>query len=140
MDEKLLKRVQAAGALLVAVAYFLPWASIMSPFGTIQLRGLYVDYAWVLLILAILSLLILFATPNKEALGLSDSWIKYIQAFYYILPFAVLAFLTLYGSSFPFHSRCVATGKFANLFGNEFDAVMKAGLDYGYWIGVVGAV
>ena len=31
MDEKLLRRVQATGAILIGMAYFLPWASIMSP-------------------------------------------------------------------------------------------------------------
>ena len=50
MDEKLLRRVQAIGGILIGIAYFLPWASIISPFGSVELRGLYVDYAWILLV------------------------------------------------------------------------------------------
>ena len=73
MDEKLLRRVQAVGAVLIGIAYFLPWASIISPLGSIELRGLYVDYAWILLILAILHLLLQFARFNKDALGTAAS-------------------------------------------------------------------
>ncbi len=72
MDERLLKRLQIGGALLIAVAYFLPWASITSALGTIELRGLYVDYAWILLIATLFYLLLRFAKPNKDALGLPD--------------------------------------------------------------------
>ena len=66
MDEKLLRRLQAIGALLIAFAYFLPWASIMSPIGSVEVRGLYVDYAWILLVLAILHLLLQFRLKRTE--------------------------------------------------------------------------
>ena len=69
MDEKLLRRVQATGAILIGIAYFLPWASIMSPLGSVELRGLYVDYAWILLVLAILHLLLQFARVEQRCAG-----------------------------------------------------------------------
>lgn len=75
MDQKLLRRVQAGAALMVALAYFLPWAGVLSPFGSIQLRGLYVDYAWLLLLLALIHLITQFAKPNREALAIPDSWV-----------------------------------------------------------------
>jgi hypothetical protein len=79
MDEKLLRRVQALGAVLIGIAYFLPWANIISPLGSIEVRGLYVDYAWILLILAILHLLLQFARFNTAALGLPDSSLRYTE-------------------------------------------------------------
>jgi hypothetical protein len=139
MDEKLLRRVQAIGALLIGIAYFLPWASIMSPLGSIELRGLYVDYAWVVPVLAILHLLLQFARSNRDALGLPDSSLRYTEVPWRLLPFVFVAFFAWYGASFGFNARGASPGARATLFGTSVDSIVKAGLDYGYWLGALGA-
>jgi hypothetical protein len=139
MDEKLVLRVQAGGALLICVAYFLPWASIMSPFGSIELRGLYVDYAWVLLILGIAHLLLQFALLKKDALGLPNSWCRYVDMIWRIVPLVILAFFAWYGANFGFNAHRASSGMRASLFGTSVESVVRAGLDYGYWIGGLGA-
>jgi hypothetical protein len=138
MDEKLLRRVQAIGAILISIAYFLPWASIMSPLGSVELRGLYVDYAWILLVLAISHLLLQFAKLNKDALGLPDSSLRYTEVAWRIMPFVFVAFFAWYGASFGFNAHNAASGKHATFFGTSVDSMVKAGLDYGYWIGTCG--
>lgn len=140
MDERLLRRVQAFGALLIGIAYFLPWASIMSPLGSVELRGLYVDYAWILLVLAMLHLLLQFARLNREALGLPDSSLRYTEAPWRLMPFVFVAFFAWYGASFGFNAHNAPTGERVTLFGTSVDSIVKAGLDYGYWIGACGAV
>jgi hypothetical protein len=140
MDEKLLRRVQAIGAILIGVAYFLPWASIMSPLGSVELRGLYVDYAWILLILAILHLLLQFARLNRDALGLPDSSLRYMEVIWRAIPFVFVAFFAWYGASFGFNAHNASFGRHATFFGTSVDSIVKAGLDYGYWIGACGAV
>ena len=140
MDDRLLRRVQAVGALLIGVAYFLPWASIMSPLGSVELRGLYVDYAWILLILAILHLLLQFARLNRDALGLPDSSLRYMEPVWRLMPFVFVAFFAWYGASFGFNAHNASSGMHATLFGTSVDSIVKAGLDYGYWIGACGAV
>jgi len=114
MDDRLLRRGQAVGALLIGVAYFLPWASIMSPLGSVELRGLYVDYAWILLILAILHLLLQFARLNRDALGLPDSSLKYMEPVWRLMPFVFVAFFAWYAVSDLAHRtksflHCVST-------------------------------
>jgi hypothetical protein len=140
MNEQLLRRIQACAATLIAIAYFLPWASIMSPFGTLQIRGLYVDYAWTLLILALLQLTLQFATHNKDALALPSEWLKYLEVGGRVLPVAFVILLTWYGSSFAFNERNAASGRSAELFGTSIGTLVNAGLDYGYWMGVCGTV
>src|SRR5437868_14217669 len=100
MDEKLLSRGQAAGALLVLISYFLPWASIMTPLGSVELRGLYVDYAWIILVIAAVHLLIQFARANYVALGLSDASLKQIDLAWQIIPLAFVGFFAWYAASF----------------------------------------
>jgi hypothetical protein len=140
MDETLLRRVQAVCATLIGVAYFLPWASIMSPLGSVELRGLYVDYAWILLVLAILHLLLQFARLNREALGLPDSSLIYMEVAWRVIPFAFVALFAWYGASFAFNVHNASSGQHATFFGTSVDSIVKAGLDYGYWIGACGAV
>ena len=140
MDEKLLRRLQAIGALLIAFAYFLPWASIMSPIGSVELRGLYVDYAWMLLVLAIANLLLQFARANRDALGLPDSSLRYMEMPWRIMPFVFVAFFAWYGASFGFNAHNASSGAHATLLGISVDSIVKAGLDYGYWIGATGAL
>src|SRR5712664_9874 len=140
MDEKLLRRMQAIGAVLIGIAYFLPWASIISPLGSIQLRGLYVDYAWILLILAILHLVLQFARSNKDGLGLPDSALRYMEVIGRVVPFVFVAFFAWYGANFGFNFHNALSGRQATLFGTSVDSIVKAGVDYGYWIGVCGAV
>src|ERR1035438_7258137 len=103
MDEQLLRRMQAVGAVLIGIAYFSPWASIISPLGSIELRGLYVDYAWILLILAILHLVLQFARFNAAALGLPDSSLRYMEMVWQIIPFVLVVFFAWYGASFAFN-------------------------------------
>ena len=140
MDERLLRRVQAISALLIGVAHFLPWASIMSPLGSVELRGLYVDYAWILLVLALSHLLLQFARLNRDALGLPDSSLKYMEAPWRLMPFVFVAFFAWYGASFGFNAHNASSGAHATLFGISVDPIVKAGLDYGYWVGACGAV
>lgn len=140
MDEKLLRRMQLIGSVAIGTAYFLPWASIISPFGAIQLRGIYVDYAWILLILAILNLAMQFASSNKDALGLPDSALRYMEVFGRVVPLVFVAFFAWYGANFGFSVHNASSGRPATLFGTSVDSIVRAGLDYGYWIGVCGAV
>jgi len=141
MDAKLIQRIQALGAILVGLAYFLPWASIMSPVGSIELRGLYVDYAWILLVLAILQLLLQFAKSNKIELGLSDQTMGQLEKTGRVVPFIFVAFFAWYGSSFGFNARNASAGvRLATLFGTSVQSVVKAGLDYGFWIGACGTL
>jgi len=140
MDEKLLRRVQAVGPIMIVIAYFLPWASIMSPLGSIELRGVFVDYAWILLILAILHLALQFARSNKDALGLPDSALGYVEVIGRVVPLVFVAFFAWYGANFGFNVHNGLSGKQATLFGTSVDSIVKAGLDYGYWVGVCGAV
>src|SRR5712664_298802 len=140
MDEKLARRVQAVGAILIGIAYFLPWASIMSPVGSIELRGLYVDYAWILMILAILHLFLQFARWNKDALGLPDSSLRYMEVASRTVPFVFIASFTWYGAQFGFNAHNASSGRQATFFGTAVDSIAKASLDYGYWIGACGAV
>jgi hypothetical protein len=140
MDETLLRRMQAICAILIGIAYFLPWASIMSPLGSIELRGLYVDYAWILLVLAILHLLLQFARSKREALGLPDSSLKYMEVAWRVIPFVFVAFFAWYGASFGFNAHNASSGRHATCLGTSVDSIVKAGLDYGYWIGACGAV
>lgn len=140
MDEKLLRRVEAVGALFVAIAYFLPWASIMSPFGSIELRGLYVDYAWMLLILAILHLLLQFGRLKKDSLGLPATSLRYMEVIWRIVPFVFVAFFSWYGANFAFSAHNASSEGHATFFGTSVDSIVRAGLDYGYWIGACGAV
>ena len=139
MDEKLLRRGQAIGAILIGIAYFLPWASIMSPLGSVEFRGLYVDYAWILLVLAILHLLLQFARSNQDTLGLPDSSLRYIEVAWRIMPFVFVAFFAWYGASFGFNAHNASSRTHATFFGTSVDSIVKAGLDYGYWIGACGA-
>jgi hypothetical protein len=140
MDTKLFRRSQAIGAILVAAAYFLPWASIMSPVGSVQLRGLYVDYAWVLLISALLHLLLQFGRSNKETLSLTESSLKYVELAWRLVPFSLIAFLIWYGAKFLIATHSTSSGGPAIALGISVDLMMKAGLDYGYWIGAAGAI
>src|ERR1700677_1542705 len=140
MDEKLLRRIEAIGVLLIAVAYFLPWASIMSPLGSIELRGLYVDYAWIILLLAILHLVLEFALANKASLGLSAYSMNYVELIWRILPFVFVAFFTWYGTNFVFSVHSASSEGHVSIFGTSVDSIMRASLDYGYWIGVCGTV
>jgi hypothetical protein len=140
VDEKLLRRVQASGALMVAIAYFLPWASIMSPLGSVELRGLYIDYTWILLVLAILHLLLQFARLNRDALGLPDSSLRSIEVAWRLMPLVFIAFFAWYGASFGFNAHNASPGQPAIVFGTSVDSIVKAGLDYGYCIGLCGAV
>jgi hypothetical protein len=138
-DEKLLRRLEAAGAALVVVAYFLPWASIVSPFGSIQVRGLYVDYAWIVLVMAVGFLLVHLAQPRREALGLPESSQPYLNWYQKLVPFVLIAAAAWYGASYGFNVRAATGGGSAALFGMEVSAVVRAGLDYGFWILASGA-
>jgi hypothetical protein len=137
MDEKLNRRLQLAGSAAVAVSYFLPWASIMSPMGSIQLKGLYIDYSWALLVVALAHIAIQFAAANREAFGIPESALKYTTAAHRILPFTLAGFVAWQGAWFAFNVRR-STG--ATLFGTEIGSMVKAGLDYGYWLGACGAL
>lgn len=138
MDEKLLNRLQAAGGILVCAAYFLPWASIMSPLGSIEVRGLYIDYAWVILILAVLHLLVQFARLNKTALGLPNEFSRGVDIVWLIVPFVFVAFFSWYGAGFVF--RDTASGARASFLGVTVESTVRAGLDYGFWIGALGTL
>jgi hypothetical protein len=137
MDEKLIGRMQLGSAIAVAVAYFLPWSSIISPFGSIQLKGLYIDYAWLILLLAIAHICVQFAQSNIEPLGIPETARPYFVLVSRVAPLAILAFVVWQGAWFQFNLRKGAGGI---LFGNEMDSPVKAGLDYGFWLAAIGAV
>jgi hypothetical protein len=138
MNDKLLRRMQALGGILIGLAYFLPWASIISPFGSIGFRGLYVDYAWIVLILVILHLVLQFTRAYRDALGLPDSSVGHMEIAWRAIPFVLVGFFAWYGASFGLNAHSLSLGKQANIFGTSVDSVVKAGLDYGYWLGVCG--
>ncbi len=137
MDEKLNRRLQIAGATAIAVSYFLPWASIMSPFGSIQIKGLYIDYAWVLLVCALLHLGVQFASTSREALGLPENAQRYLTFLHRIVPLLITGFIAWQGAWFAFNARSSST---RTIFGNEMTSAVRAGLDYGYWIAVCGVL
>ncbi len=137
MDEKLNRHLQLASAAAVAVSYFLPWASILSPMGSIQLKGLYIDYSWVLLLAVLAHVATQFALANREAFGIPETGFKYVTAGHRVLPFAIAAFVVWQGIWFAFNVR-KPTG--ATVFGTEIGSMVRTGLDYGYWLAVCGAV
>jgi hypothetical protein len=137
MDEKLNRRLQYGAAGAVALSYFLPWASIMSPLGSIQFKGLYIDYAWVLLILAITHLALQFATRNRDALGLPENVEPYVITLHRIVPLLIFAFIVWQGARFSFSIRKPMG---ATLFGTEIGASVRAGLDYGFWLAAASSV
>jgi hypothetical protein len=57
-----------------------------------------------------------------------------------LMPFVFVAFFAWYGASFGFNAHNASSGMHATLFGTSVDSIVKAGLDYGYWIGACGAV
>lgn len=137
MDELLNRRLQYGAAGAVALSYFLPWASIMSPLGSIEFKGLYIDYAWALLFLAIAHLALQFASRNGDALGLPENAEPYVRATHRIVPLLIFAFIVWQGAWFSFSVRKPMG---ATLFGSEIGASAKAGLDYGFWLAAVGSV
>jgi hypothetical protein len=139
MDEKLLTRIQAVAVVLVCLAYFLPWASVMTPLGSIEMRGLYVDYAWVLLLLAVVHLLVQFARLNMSALGISTNAVATLDRLWKGLPFAFLAFFAWYASTFFLRDSNLSAPAFSP-FGISVASLARAGLDYGFWLGALGAV
>lgn len=136
MDEKLNRRIQLGSAATVAMSYFLPWASIISPVGSIQIKGLYIDYCWALLLGALAHIAPQFAATNREALGVPESTVKYITFAHRIVPLLLVAFIAWQGAWFALNVRKPVG---ASLFGTEVPAVVRAGLDYGYWLAVCGA-
>jgi hypothetical protein len=136
MDEKLLQRLQAGGTVLVLVSYFMPWASVATPLGSLEVRGLYVDFAWAIPILAIIHLIVQFARFNMTSLGLPDNSAFVLDSAWKGIPFVCLAFFTWYGAAFVF--RGIGAGP--AVFGTSLESVISAGLDYGFWIGTIGAV
>lgn len=137
MDVRLLKRTQIIGAIVVCLAYFLPWASIMSAAGSIELRGLYLDYSWLVLVLAASHLAVQLAETNREALALPERWIPYFGVFQRAIPFVILAIFSWYGAYFQLR---VHSSRIASPFGVELEPNMRAGLDYGFWLGALGAM
>lgn len=138
MDEKLLGRTQAAGAALVCVSYFLPWASIVTPLGSIAVRGLYIDFAWVVLVLAMAHLSVQFAKLNSVALGLPPESTRTLNLVWKYAPLVFVAFFSWYAFGFLF--RGGTAGAEGSIFGDASGPFAKAGLDYGFWIGVFGTV
>ena len=56
-----------------------------------------------------------------------------------LLPFAILAFLALYGFDFAI-SLHSSSSEPVTLFGTQISSIVHAGLDYGYWVAILGAV
>src|ERR1700739_1865905 len=134
------KRLRLAGTILVGLSYFLPWATIMSPFGSIELRGIYVDYAWVLPVLAILRLVLQFVKTKKDEFEFAAPYLQYINVVDRITPLVFVGFFTWYGANFLLNVHNASVGKSASFFGTTLDSMVKAGLDYGFWAGACGAV
>lgn len=139
MDEKLLRRLQFAAAGAAILAYFLPWTSVLSPLGSLDIRGLYIDYAWVVLLLAVIHIALQFALNEWPRFGLAEEARKYPTIAWKIIPFALLAFFLWYGLGFVFAGTGIAHVLGGSL-GLEGASGVRAGLDYGYWIGAAGVV
>lgn len=139
MDEKLMHRLQFAAVGAAILAYFLPWASVLSPLGSMDIRGLYIDYAWVVLLLAIIQLALQFALNEWPRLGLTEKTRRYPTVAWKTIPFALLAFFLWYGFGFAFAGTGIAHVLGGSL-SLEGPSGLRAGLDYGYWIGTAGVV
>lgn len=137
MDEILNRRLQLAGAATVALSYFLPWVSIMSPLGSTQLKGLYIDYSWALILLAIIHISTQFSSLIRRAFGIPETAIPYMKLAHRVIPVVLVTFVFWQGAWFLFNAHTLAGVK---LFGIDLDSVVKVGLDFGYWLAASGAV
>jgi hypothetical protein len=57
-----------------------------------------------------------------------------------ILPFVFVAFFVWYGASFGFNALSASSEGRFNVFGTSVDSIVKASLDYGYWLGALGTI
>lgn len=137
MDETLNRRLQIGAASVVVISYFMPWMSIMSPLGTVQLKGLYIDYSWGLLLLSLIHIAAQLALPNREALGIPEAGQKYLTLIHSYIPVVIFAFVAWQGSWFALNVHRVMDG---TVFGTEIGVGVKAGLDYGYWLALCGSI
>lgn len=135
--QRFLTRAQIGGAAAVAIGYFLPWASILSPFGSLEVRGLHVDYGWVVLLLALLHLGVQTAESNQAIFPVDDGWRKRFSGARRILPGLIVAGLVWFGSSFQFNLHAPSG---PSLLGSDVTRAVRAGLDYGFWISASGAM
>jgi hypothetical protein len=135
VNETLQKRVLLGSATVVAVSYFLPWMSIMTPLGTIELKGQFLDYAWILLALSLLYLIAQIAKGNAEAFGIPSNALPALVMIQRLTPFILLSFMIWTGTNFEFGLR---SGTLSSILGTDSAEIgLHAGLDYGYWLGLL---
>jgi hypothetical protein len=111
--------------------------SVMTPFGTVEFKGQFLDYAWVVLILSISCLISQFASQNAEAFGVPTAAIPRLLIVERVSPFPILGFVAWAGANFEFHKH---TGNISVLFGGDAGSEVQSGLDYGYWLAVISVV
>jgi hypothetical protein len=136
MNEKLQRRVLQGCAVAIAVSYFLPWMSIMTPFGTVQLKGQFLDYAWTVLLLSILYMVVQFTVENADAFGVSPSIVPRLILVERIVPFLLLGFVLCAGANFELRRQA---GNVSFLVGSDTSSEIRSGLDYGYWLSLFSA-
>ena len=93
MNQKLQSRMFIGSAAALVVSYFLPWMNVTSPFATTELRGQFIDCAWVLLVFGISSLAAHFARVNSDAFELPSSISPKLALVERITPILVLGFV-----------------------------------------------
>jgi prepilin-type processing-associated H-X9-DG protein len=108
--------------------------SILTPFGSVEIKGQFLDYAWVLVVLSILFLLLIFASKNTENLGIRPELLSKLSIAEGIIPFALFGFIVWAGANFEFLQR---QRTLTALLGAGLTEYIHAGLDYGYWIAMV---
>jgi hypothetical protein len=105
--------------------------SILTPLGSVEIKGQFLDYAWVLVVLSILFLLLIFASKNSENLGIRPELLSKLSIAEGIIPFALFGFVVWAGANFEFLQR---QRTLPTLFGADLSEYIRAGLDYGYWL------
>jgi hypothetical protein len=137
MNEGLQTRISYGSAAAIAISYFLPWLSAVTPLGSIQLKGQFLDYAWILFALSVLYLTTQSASANAEALGIPSDFTPRLVLASRVIPFLLFGFIVWSGANFEFGLHA---GTHSTLFGGDLSLDIHAGLDYGYWIALLSAL
>jgi hypothetical protein len=108
----------------------------MTPLGSVQFRGQFLDYAWVLLLLSLSYLVLQLASSNADGLGIPTNVLPRMQMIQKLIPLILLGFFVWAGADFGLGLRF---GRAYSLFGFEDSgATFHAALDFGYWLGLLG--
>lgn len=109
----------------------------MSRLGTVQFRGQFLDYSWILLVLSLSYLVLHFASSNAEGFGIPANALPKMQIAQLVTPLLLLGFMVWAGANFELGLRFNHLGDFSDL--ENTGTKLHAGLDYGYWLGLLGS-